>query len=257
MNARAIVTSLLFPIAALGCDYIDAASSDRPNGTQRTAMANIVEGIGGFVSVVGDPQNASDDNFADMHRTAPLGKILDPDAPEIAARIGDADQRVSPTDCITTSGSEVSWECDFISPVGMCTATGSGTANANGTYSGSSAQCCPALPRDEAGVLTASCADAGGSEVILTATNLVFDEVGGTGGGSLHVAVQNHVTGGALADLATVTLDGVGFCTDEPTVAPNSGTLTVDGLGVLEGTAFDPLTIKFTDTPECGVALIE
>ena len=218
----------LFPlvIALAGCDLIDAATADHPSSKQSSSLGDVFGSIGAFVSVVQDPANASTGDLADMHATAPYRELLDPDA---AAR---RTRNSAPLDsaCYTSSNSSATWDCSFIINGVSCTAKGNGTFDeAAGTASGTSRQTCN-----------------DGTDVTVTATKVAFDEKLGKGSGTFDVTGFAHVT-----------VDSIGFCTNEATPKPNTGSVTVDGLGPLQGLPFDPIKISFSDVPECGVATIE
>jgi hypothetical protein len=221
---------LLVPFIG-ACSLIDAATSERPNSRQSTALGDIFVSIGSFVAVADDPAAADTGDLADMHAIGAYQIILDPDnAP--AARVSTDRQ---PLDgCTTKEGNSASWNCPFTVNGADCTAVGSGTRTGE-TVSGSSTMTCGPLA------------------VTVTATGVQFDEAAGSGSGELTVAVANP----ALAGWASVSIQSLGFCTGEANVLPNTGKVTVDGEGPLDGLPFDPLTLKFQSDPVCGTALIE
>jgi hypothetical protein len=215
-----------------GCDWINAGLADHPSGAQADALGDVFTSIGAFVKVAADPASASTDDLADLHATDPYRRVLDPTT---TARRGD---RVATAlgACVTIEGSTASWNCPLQVGARPCIAAGSGGEASDGTISGTSTLTCE-------GTATA---------ITVTASNIVFDKVLGKGGGKLTVTTSDPSPG-----LATVDIDGLGFCTEQAKPAPNTGTVTIDGQGPLEGLPFDPLTLSFSDVPECGVASIE
>jgi hypothetical protein len=213
-----------------GCNLLEAANAERPNETQARALGDITGSMVAFAAVVDAPTEASDGDFADMHATAPYASILDPDGAAAARRT-----RAPLTDgCVTGEAGAAAWDCEIAIDGEACTVVGSGEKSAAGTYSGSSTQTC------------------GDVVVSLAATDLVFDEVSGSGGGHLEIEL-----GAPLAGYADVVLDGITFCTGEDRVLPDGGSITIDGLGALDGLPFDPLTLSFHDDPACGDTRIE
>jgi hypothetical protein len=235
-----LVTCALLGVLLSGCSLLETATSDRPNTTQRNAMGDIFGSIGAFIGAVNDPAAVDDGDLADIHATEPYRALLDPNNEGVAASARRAPGRslVTPG-CAAAADGVATWDCDFSAEVGGvttdCHATGSGQDNGDGTYSGESLQTCPGLM------------------VNVTATNLMFDEVAGAGGGRLFVELGTD----ALAGWADVTLTSVTFCTEEATPAPNGGTMEVDGQGALDNLPFDPITLEFKGDPECGIVLIQ
>ena len=220
----------LFPlvVALAGCDLINAATADHPSTKQTNSLGDVFGSIGAFVAVVKDPASATASDLADMHSTAPYRALLDPDGPA-ARQARDAD---APLDarCFTVAGSSATWDCSYPVKGVPCTAKGNGTFDrAAGTASGTSTQTCEGSPA-----------------ITVTATKVAFDEKLGKGSGTFDVTGFAHVT-----------VDSIGFCTNEATPKPNTGSVTVDGLGPLEGLPFDPIKISFSDVPECGAPTIE
>jgi hypothetical protein len=214
------------------CSLIDAATSERPDSRQSAALGDIFVSIGAFVTVADDPAAADTGDLVDLHATAAYQQILDPDGAPAARAI--APPRLPLDGCTTKEGNSASWDCGFTLDGQACNAIGSGSRTGD-TVSGSSTLTCGALA------------------VTVTATNVQFDEAAGRGSGELTVAVANP----ALAGWASVSIQGLGFCTGEANVLPNTGRVVVDGEGPLDGLPFDPLTLKFQDDPVCGTTLIE
>jgi hypothetical protein len=215
-----------------GCNWIDAATAERPSSTQLDAVGDVFVSVGAFAAVVDDPASADLGDLADMHAIAGYQTALDPDG--AAARRAEPERR-SLEGCVETGESSASWSCGYVLAGIECLAEGSGTLSADGTVSGSSTQTC------------------GTTSVTVTATNVIFDEVSGRGGGTLAVDVANPT----LAGYATLTIDSLGFCSEAADPLPNAGRVTIDGEGALDGLPFDPLTLAFSSTPVCGAATIE
>jgi hypothetical protein len=212
-----------------GCEWIDAATAERPSSDQSGAVGDIFVSVGAFASVVADPVAADTGDLADIHAIAPYRTALDPG--DASARRVQPERR-SLDGCVETTENSATWSCGFALGGVECLAEGSGSRAADGTVSGSSTQTC------------------GADRVTVTATSVIFDEASGRGSGLINVDVGD-------ASYATLTIDGLGFCLDQADVLPNAGRVIIDGEGELDGLPFDPLTLAFSDTPACGAITIE
>ena len=224
------ILGLLLPLTA--CNWIDAATAERPSSTQLDAVGDVFVSVGAFAAVVDVPAAADLGDLADIHAISAYPIALDPEG--AAARRAEPEHR-SLEGCVETGENSASWSCGYVLAGVDCLAEGSGTRAADGTVSGSSTQTC------------------GATSVTVTATDIIFDEASGRGGGTLSVDVANPT----LAGFATLTIDSLGFCSDAADPLPNAGRVTLDGEGALDGLPFDPLTLEFSSTPVCGAATIE
>jgi hypothetical protein len=224
--------SVLLLALLTGCEWIDAATAERPSSTQLDAVGDVFVSVGAFAVVVDDPASADLGDLADMHAIDPYRRALDPD--QTVPRLGEPERR-SLEGCVTQGENTASWSCGYALNGVECLAEGSGTRAADGSVSGSSTQTCNNV------------------RVTVTATKVIFDEAAGRGGGTISVDVENPT----LAGWATLTIDALGFCTDEASPLPNTGRVTIDGQGSLDGLPFDPLTLAFSSTPACGAATLE
>jgi hypothetical protein len=211
-----------------GCDWIDAATAERPSTEQSEAVGDMFVSVGAFATVVADPVAADTGDLADMHAITAYRTALDPQG---SARVAESERR-SLDGCVETTEDTATWSCGYVVGGVDCLAEGSGTRAPDGSVSGSSTQTC------------------GATSITVTATGIVFDEVGGRGSGLINVDVGE-------ASLATLAIDGLGFCTDQADPLPNAGRVIIDGEGELDGLPFDPLTLGFSDTPACGAITIE
>lgn len=219
-----------------GCGLLDAATSDKPNSRQVEGIGDAFVAMAAFGTVIDDPAGADTGDLADMHATEPYKQILDPDN-TVAVEARTVTDRRPLTDCTTHDGNSASWNCSLTFNGNECNATGSGTKNGDGSYSGSS---------------TISCTTAGLPTIRVSAANAIYDEEAGMGGGTLTVEVGHPNFGG----WATFAVNGVELCTEDASPKPKAGTLVIDGQGPLDGLPFDTLTIEASDDPVCGTLLI-
>lgn len=230
MSALAKI-SLAFAFASLtGCEWYEEATADRPNSTQRDAIADTFSSTASFVTVVGDPDSASTGDMVDMHSLDPYRNLLDPDG-AVAARKAPTS---APPGCIEVDEDEETAQWDCYVDNQTCVVAGSGVRNSDGSYSGES---------------ELSCA---GADVVFSvvAENVRLDEELGTGSGELTIGR----TSATDSESYKVTYTDLSFCLDQSPPLPNGGTLKVEGV---EGDyAGESITLEFDDSPACGDTVI-
>jgi hypothetical protein len=184
-----------------------------------------------FVAVVEDPTGATEGELVAMHTIEPYRTMLDPNGS--VARLQVAGTNRVAEECVTGGEESAAWDCEVRVGTETCRVAGGGTRNGDGTMSGNSTLTCP------------------NSVLSFSATDLAYDQGGGTANGTLQVS-----SGNPAQSVVEITFAVDEFCSKGSRL-PASGSLTVDGKGPFEGLPYDELILTFHDVIVCGDAWIE
>ena len=233
---------LLTLLAALGgCDLLHAATADKLDSTQRTALADVIAQSGSLAAVIADPDETSGSELADALALDHFVHLVRPDV----AATGAAPRRAPaapPPDCIVDAGGILTaTECE--TPIGGRTCLVSGTMRSSpggiGTrYAGELAVTGEGCPR--------------------RAITFDFELAGPTSkptglDGQVDFS-EDRPPGDVYSGRLVFRGIGLAGSCDRP----SKGKLDVRVDGVFGGEPIaDDITVSFNESPECGVLLIE
>ncbi len=239
---RINVPILLTLVAALGgCDLLHAATADKLDSTQTTALKDLIGQTGSLAAVIADPDETSGSELADALALDHFVHLVRPDvaATRAAPRLARA---APPPECIVdAAGILTATECEV--PIGERTCRVSGTMRST-----------PGETRTRyAGELAVT-----GEGCPRRAIRFDFELAGLTSkptelDGQVDFS-EDRPPGDVYSGRLVFRSIGLAGSCDRP----SKGKLDVRVDGVYGGEAIaDDITVSFNESPECGVLLIE
>lgn len=236
------ITSLLFLLVLPACDLLEAATAEKPNTVQQTAIGDIFGQVGTVAGVIDDPATTSNNDLNTAMDFTAYARLVEPMSGKPTGL-----RRAKPaplSECLTVSGNMRTFtNCDITLDDGrQCLVNGTLTrvpGTSGNSYQGSIGMGGPTnCPIGEFDLDVYLEGPTDSPTLASGSVSFAYDDPSG-----------DNFSGTAVVDSIAIT----GNCQ-----VPSSGELQVSVTGTHNGTAInDSITLSFHEEPGCGLIYIE